>query len=218
MNEEQDAYDNGYKGDQSHSWRGAEAHRQGLEDGGHLGNSACFPGDAKILTPTGLVRLDTLKAGDLVVSWQEAMQRWVDRPIKKVKAHGPKPIVCVHFADGRSLRVTRNHTIRTVEAWKRIDKLQVGDIVAPVSEDHSEVRVVGVCLTSEVVPVYNLYCEGEYSFVADGVIAHSFTVLRETRTMLHRLADAMRAYRRASRPWWYLDARKAVTAYDSAHR
>jgi hypothetical protein len=58
----------------------------------------CFPGDAKILTPSGLARLDSLKAGDMVVSWQKSTRTWVNCPVKKVVPYGQAPIMQIDLS------------------------------------------------------------------------------------------------------------------------
>jgi hypothetical protein len=58
-------------------WFGTQRHSSSASP------QTCFPGDAKILTPNGLVRLNDLKVQDLVVSWQKNTHSWVNSPIKK---------------------------------------------------------------------------------------------------------------------------------------
>jgi hypothetical protein len=185
-----DAYNSGYLGGYTHQPGSGDAYNRGLQDGGHNSNpGSCFPGDALVRTPEGDKRLDTLQKGDVVVSWQESSQRWVHRRIKTVKSYGLKPIVAMTLEDGRVVRVTTSHTIRTVGAWKRVGALGVGDVIE--TGCGGAVSIKEIVRVAERVPVFNLHCYGEYTFVADGVIAHSFTVLRRTRTVLHQLFDAL---------------------------
>jgi hypothetical protein len=168
-----------------------DSYNQGLKDGGHNDNpGACFPGDTKILTPTGSSRIDALNAGDKILSWSETRRQLVTCTIKKVKIYGAKTIVRVDLSDGSSVRATSSHTIRTQHSWKRIDRLVQGDCIVRASGDNA--RVLRLSPTGEKLPVFNLTTRGEYNFIAEGIVAHNFTVLRRTRTALHRIADAIR--------------------------
>lgn len=151
---------------------------------------SCFPGDSKIMTPKGPVRLDSLKSGDVVTSWQKSSGIWVSRAVKKVVPYGLAPITRLDLSDGSTVRVTDHHTIHTSKGWKKVRLLKQGDRISSVS---GEVRVLRIYRKADLAPVYNLHCEGEYNFVADGVIAHSFTTLRATRVVLNKIADRIYA-------------------------
>lgn len=166
---------------------------------GYSDRHGCFPGDAKIVTPNGLVQLDSLRAGDLVTSWQESTRTWVSRSVKKIISYGLAAITHLDLSDGSIVRVTDHHTIHTLKGWRRVGSLREGDCITSGCGELSGVRVLRIRRTGERVPVYNLHCEGEFNFVADGVVAHSFTTLRATRVALNRIADRIRGLLPAER-------------------
>ncbi len=149
----------------------------------------CFPGDTKILTPTGERRIDEVRAADTVLSWSIDGGRLVAGSIKSVKVHGVSPLVRVDLANGTFLRATQNHTVRTTARWKRIDCLAKGDRV--VFANGTSERVEGVRRTGEKARVFNLITNGERNFVANGVVVHNFTTLPKTRTVLHKAMSAI---------------------------
>ncbi len=158
-------------------------------------DSACFPGDAKIRTPKGLETLDSLRTGDLVVSWEKNTGKLVNHRVKKVVPYGVSPVIQVDLSDGRTVRVTGHHTIRTSKGWRKVSSLKAGDQIPSVKDGLYEVRVLGIRHPGESVLVYNLYCEGAYNFVADGMIAHSFTALRTPRVAMNKVLDGLGALR-----------------------
>ncbi len=93
------------------------------------------------------------------------------------------------------MRVTDHHTIHTSKGWRKVGSLREGDQITSAQGESSEVGVLRICQTGARVPVYNLHCRNGYNFVANGVIAHTFTTLRTPRVALNRIADNVRALR-----------------------
>jgi hypothetical protein len=152
------------------------------------GRPACFPGDTLIGTPDGERRIDRLKAGDAVLSFAGA-KGLVTAKILKVKAHGERHITKLVFDDGSALRITASHTLLTSARWRpwcSVRRIRVGDKVVSVTGPR---RVVGIS-PDGIERVFKLITTGPHNFVAGGVIAHNFTVLRRTRAWLHRIGEA----------------------------
>jgi hypothetical protein len=55
-------------------------------------------------------------------------------------------------------------------------------------------EVVASSLTTEVEEVFNLIVEGEFSFVANGVVAHSFSYFRALRILWWTCCDKLRTW------------------------
>ncbi len=47
--------------------------------------------------------------------------------------------------------------------------------------------VAKIVLTNTYEPVFNLYTEGEHTFIADGSVVHNFSYFRTLRTVFHQL-------------------------------
>lgn len=143
----------------------------------------CFPADALVLTPSGNVRIASLKVGDLVVSMTDS-GRTAHRRITKVLSHADHKITAIKLVDGAVLRVTSNHTVLCNGRWLTVRDIKEGDTVETVG---------GAAVVSAIVPqlaqepVYNLHTEAEHNFIVDGVVVHNFTSFRLLRTWWHRL-------------------------------
>jgi hypothetical protein len=197
MSDENDYHDGANAGQfnvDSPRYDSNEAYRQGVDN--NRDPNACFPGDTPIMTPSGEKRIDALKRGDVVLSWNEARGVMVPRRIKRVDAHNPTLPVNVRLDSGTELRVTGNHTVLSNRGWKRIDALKSGDALHTVA--NGSAKIVAVTPAKVKEKVFNLITEGEHNFIAGGVIAHNFTTLRRLRTALHQVAEAVHARRPAT--------------------
>src|ERR1700730_12934642 len=87
-------------------------------------NAACFPGDAKVQTQNGIVRIDTIKPGDTVMSWNIRAGELRSRQVRKVIAHADRFVWEIKFADSQyPIHVTGSHTLLTNHGWKKVAKL-----------------------------------------------------------------------------------------------
>ena len=145
---------------------------------------SCFPADARVLTPTGYRPLGELEAGDLILSFG-ADGSSSARPITRKLSYGEDAIERVAFASGSVLRATGHHTVLTQRGWLRIAELVAGDEVT--QQDGSSQMVQAISREQALQPVFNLHTAVEHNFIVEGCVAHNFTNLRRTRTLLHRV-------------------------------
>lgn len=98
---------------------------RGLEkEGEKITLSNCFIAGTKITTNRGLINIEDVKVGDMVLthdgSWQpvnEVMHREYNGDLYEIKAYGCyEPIIC-----------TPNHNFLTQNGWKRADRLMGGE-------------------------------------------------------------------------------------------
>lgn len=99
----------------------------------HLRDSGCLPASTRLLKSDGT----EVSLGDLVLSQEQPdvlalNERWRLVPSRLVRAFpsGIKPVFRITLASGRQIDATANHQFRAIEAWKRLDALQVGDALA----------------------------------------------------------------------------------------
>lgn len=167
---------------------------------GGSSHGGCFVGSTKILTPSGQVRIDSLKKGDVILSWSEAAQELVERRISAVKNHKqPKTIWVLDVDDMTSIEMTANHKFLTQEGWKAARLIKAGDFVLCANETVEWKVVKGVAKTNKVEPVFNLITEGDHNYVAGGALAHNFSYFRKTRTALHQFVEKVLAPRTKAR-------------------
>lgn len=167
-------------------WRVGDEYRQNNSGGG------CFTGDTQIRTPLGERRIDSLRQGDEVLSWDAATQSLRTRKIKQVRQYGPSTVSSVELDNGNRFSATRLHSIMTRRGWRRVGALVTGDTV---QTDAGQVKVRAVTPQRTKERVYNLITAGEHNFIANGVVAHNFTVLRRTRAGLHSAVEAIQKFR-----------------------
>lgn len=87
--------------------------------------AGCFPGDTRVLTPTGHKPVRLLEEGDQVLSWDKNSSRITVCRVKTVVRHASVRVWSLGFGKLRApLRVTRFHTLLTSRGWLRVDQIK----------------------------------------------------------------------------------------------
>lgn len=169
----------------------------GKRGGGGGGGSGCFPGDCQIATPTGTRAISELAVGDAVLSYDAKTGQTNARLVTAVFNYADRPLleVCLGSA-GRVLKVSPHHSLLTARGWLRVDQLRPRDLLLTAAGNMREILAINPLRRTTV---FNLHTSGEHTFIADGVVAHNFTFLRDVRVWLHRwFFDAPRLRARVS--------------------
>ncbi len=99
-----------------------------------LRESGCLAGDTAIYLPdTGTyvpIRDLVGKSGFRVLALDEKWWRMDAKTVTHAFATGTKPVFKLTTKLGRRIRATGNHKFRTIEGWKRLDELHLGDRIA----------------------------------------------------------------------------------------
>jgi replicative DNA helicase len=99
-----------------------------------LRESGCLAGDTPVYLPDSgsYVPIKELvgKTGFRVLALDQGWWRLDPRPVTNVFATGTKPVYKLTTQLGRSVRATANHKFLTMEGWRRLDELNVGDHIA----------------------------------------------------------------------------------------
>lgn len=164
------------------------------------GSRQCFPSGTMIRIPHGQRDIAALKAGDVVIAVDLATKEFKPRKILRVVGHGNTHLWQIKFSDGSLLKTTSAHSFLSKNGWQLARKIKAGDVIATVSEEMvQDLKTVETSTAADSCSaVFNLIVEEDFTFVADGVVAHSFTRLRWLRTQLWRLAQ--RALKNVDRP------------------
>lgn len=145
----------------------------------------CFPNGTKISTPLGMKDISELQVGEYVLSIdQKDNTKRVGKILKKPKYYNRK-IWLLEFVDGSFLRTTSEHTFSVNGKWKKASEIGSGEDI--LSSNNGLVEEKGVKIsrqTTETEDVYNIIVDGNFTFIADGVLAHSFTYFRGSRIFL----------------------------------
>ena len=100
-----------------------------------LRESGCMPASTRLLrADTGeevtLGELVLSQEQPLVWSLDETSWKMVPRRLLKTFPSGIKPVFRMRLRSGYEVEATGNHKFRTVEGWRRLDELSVGDHLA----------------------------------------------------------------------------------------
>gem|GEM_PF-4118132 len=147
-------------------------------------SNACFPKGTHIITPEGSKDISILTKGDYVISIGDDKKAHVNR-ILKVKTHRNTRLWSIKFNDGSSIKTTSHHSFNCKNQWVKSKDLIPGDTIC--CYEHNQIINKTVAISNEMNEsegVYNIYIEGDFNFIADGVLAHSFSYFRVFRTFL----------------------------------
>ncbi len=151
----------------------------------------CFAAGTGIMTASGLRRIESLAVGDEVSALCSASGQIVERQIDRYVAHSAERIWEISILDANHpIGTTGCHLFLTGRGWKRTRQLKAGDALRA---NTGWAKIRSVQMTTRIEPVYNLVVDGELTFIADGVVAHSFAYFRTLRTWVHRRKLRLRA-------------------------
>ncbi len=155
------------------------------------GGGGCFTSDTKVKTADGWKEIHLINEGDGVISINNDGQLATRKVLRK-KMHLNRRTLRVQ-TNNSSFGVTEIHSIKTANGnWKRVGQLNVDDVLTHLDDNDQVAEQTIQCIEkgcSETV--YNLIVEGDYTFIVDGCIAHSFTYFRASRIFYYELVRFM---------------------------
>jgi len=102
-----------------------------------LRESGCLTGETRVHLPgtAGWTTMRELAAmpdptSTSVLALDEESMKLVPRRITNAFATGVKPVFRLRTKLGRAIRATGNHRFRTIDGWRRLDELDIGDAIA----------------------------------------------------------------------------------------
>jgi hypothetical protein len=149
--------------------------------------SVCVAGDVMIDTVQGSKRIDQIRRGDSVWSWDQRANKRVVSQVRSIDAHQESAMYELHLERSElALRATGYHSFLTQRGWVRCDHLRPGDCLASISRagELSMRKLARIQMHVMCADVYSLRIGYPGTFVCGGVVAHSFTAFRWIRTLL----------------------------------
>lgn len=153
----------------------------------------CFPAGTLITTAQGDLDIAAIRKGDFVTALGFHRQAVRVRRVARVIKHYRCQIWCIQFADGQLVRTTATHSFLVGTNWVQARHLREGHLVSTVSPSGEIVlRQVSQSInTDQAEDVYNLIVEDDFTFLAEGFVAHSFTHFRSSRTFYWKVRLAL---------------------------
>ncbi len=137
----------------------------------------CFTGETLVSTADGETRIDEIKPGDMVWSYDTEKGERVLKKVTKVKESETDVIVHVKTSDGKDINTTMFHPFMTEKEgrreWKAASNLQKGDNLITETGEIVYVEEVRVEKLAEKVTVYNLEVEELHVYYVAGVLVHN---------------------------------------------
>ena len=136
--------------------------------------SSCFDGDTPVATETGFRRIDEIRAGDRVWSYNVETGERALKKVKEVLVRENDELLHIETSRG-AIDATTSHPFYVVgKGWVAAGDLAVGDSIQAISGDVGVVTGLKLEKLDKPIPVYNLDVEDFHSyFVADGVLVHN---------------------------------------------
>ena len=137
-------------------------------------SDSCFDGDTPVATETGSRRIDEIRAGDRVWSYNVETGERALKEVKEVLVRENDKLLHIETSRG-AVDATTSHPFYVVgKGWVAAGDLAVGDGIQAISGDAGIVTGLELEKLDKPISVYNLDVEDFHSyFVAGGVLVHN---------------------------------------------
>lgn len=123
----------------------------------------CFPAGTMVATPEGEKPIETIKSGDIVISYRG------HTTVKALHEIGRRALVKIVLPT-REVITTLTQTFKTPEGIKTAKELEAGDSIYTVGGYHA---IASIGKTGEMAEVYDLELANDGWFYANGILAES---------------------------------------------
>ena len=137
-------------------------------------HESCFDGDTLVATESGFKRIDEVRSGDRVWSYNVETGELALKVVKEVFVRENDELLHIETSRG-AIDATTNHPFYVVgKGWVAAGDLAVGDCIHAISGDAGVVTGLELEKLDKPISVYNLDVEGFHSyFVTGGVLVHN---------------------------------------------
>lgn len=144
-----------------------------------VGACGCLEAGTLIATPDGLRAIETLKVGDLVISYNQVTREKAAKPITALIRPQPKPLFDVTVADSAGkktvIRATDDHPWLTPDrGWTHTLGLRAGSKVV-VAPDGNTIEILSIASSGFSAPSFNLEVADWHTFLVgkEGIVTHN---------------------------------------------
>ena len=166
--------------------------------------SSCFDGDTPVATETGSRRIDEIRVGDRVWSYNVETGERALKKVKEVLVRENDELLHIETSRG-AIDATTSHPFYVVgKGWVAAGDLAVGDSIQAISGDAGIVTSLELEKLDKPISVYNLDVEDFHSyFVGSGVLVHNYkddikefrAIAKQEGVDVNAFSDAVHAYK-----------------------
>ncbi len=156
----------------------------------------CVVAGTLVATPTGLVAIERLEVGDIVLAYDPETDEVVPQPVLDVITTEPKPTynVVLRSANGETAQfeATDDHPwLNAAKEWRNTDELAAGDWL--VAGNGERFEVIEVRLTGNIEEAYTLTVDKLHTYIIGeaGIIVHNADCEKKAK----RLINTNRSFR-----------------------
>lgn len=133
----------------------------------------CFPAGTKVHTPDGLINIEDLDEGDLVLTFNEETKQQEYKSILVKYERFTQQMLSLELPTGEFIRVTPEHRFFCNDEWIEAGNLKAGDLLHLKGGDYTTI------ISTETLPhyekVYNFDIDDNenYYVTEDGILVHN---------------------------------------------
>ena len=132
----------------------------------------CFAADTQILTPDGVKSIQTLQAGDGILSVDPTDGSYVPTTVERILTE-ENQIVMITTTQG-DVAATLEHPFLTPHGFVLVKDLYVGDQIESMDGTNMQTATITSITQGEgTQSVYNLQVGGAHTFIANGFVVHN---------------------------------------------
>ena len=156
---------------------------------GQAAKNMCFVEGTMVLTAEGLVAIECIAVGDMVIATDPETGETAEKEVKNTFVNETEELAHV-FVDGEEIVCTPGHKFYAPErGWTSAIELRAGDQLQLVNGEYVTVEKVQHELLEEPVKVYNFEVED----------FHTYYVGTEVQVLVHNMCSRKKAFNEAKR-------------------
>ncbi|MGJ4787375.1 polymorphic toxin-type HINT domain-containing protein, partial [Leptospira koniambonensis] len=148
-----------------------------INDNGEVVFRSCFVAGTLVWTKDGQRPIETIKVGDIVLSWDEESHQNEYRLVTETFVNPTTTIIKITYTDGTILETTWNHPFYLQQGlWVKAKDLMTGDL--SVTAEGKVATVASVVESIQNETVYNFEVEENHTYFVSkaGVLVHNYDI------------------------------------------
>ncbi|MBM9502903.1 TIGR04388 family protein [Leptospira sp. 201903071] len=152
-----------------------------VDQNGHLVFQQCFVAGTLVHTKSGLVPIEEVRAGDMVLSYNEFGEELEYNRVLKTYVRQTETIFKLTYENGRVVETTASHPFQIEgKGWIEVKDLRVGD--RSILSNESSLSISSIEISEREETVYNLKVEDAHTYFVteDAILVHNANYNEQT--------------------------------------